>query len=32
VPGHEHSGKRFSKKKTNFFPECCTRGRGLKKR
>jgi hypothetical protein len=23
---------RFSKKKTNFFPECCTRGRGSKKK
>jgi hypothetical protein len=26
VPAHGHSGKRFSKK-TNFSPECCTRGR-----
>jgi hypothetical protein len=29
--GNWHSGKIFQKK-MNFFPECCTRGRGSKKR
>jgi hypothetical protein len=32
VPVHGHSGMRFSKTKMNFFPECCTRGRGFKKK